>query len=177
MKTILVPTDGSEAAEKALNVALDLAEKHIADIKLLHVLLRDKEPHELLRLPEFVPDEVMVSELQALANGPKTMRTAEELMAAPNLPDRPAPVALLRSIGRNVLGRAHTLAGERGIHAEVLDIVDGAAAPAISAAAISEDVDMVVMGMRGLRAIEAVTIGSVSQDVCRSVACTFIAVH
>ena len=30
MKTILVPTDGSEAAVKALDVALDLAEKHDA---------------------------------------------------------------------------------------------------------------------------------------------------
>ena len=52
MKTILVPIDGSDVSEKALEVALDLAEHHNAQVKLLHVLLRDKEPEELLRLPD-----------------------------------------------------------------------------------------------------------------------------
>jgi len=67
MKTILVPTDGSVAAEKALDLALDLAEKHGAGIKLLHVLLQDKEPNELLRLPDLSAAEGDVgSALKAL---------------------------------------------------------------------------------------------------------------
>ena len=52
MKRILVAIDGSRAADKALEVGLDLAEQHQAEIRLLHVLLRDKEPTELLRLPD-----------------------------------------------------------------------------------------------------------------------------
>ena len=43
MKTILMPTDGSEPAVKALDVALDLACQHEANVRLMHVLLRDKE--------------------------------------------------------------------------------------------------------------------------------------
>ncbi len=178
MKTILVPTDGSTAAEKALDLALDLAQKHDADLKLLHVLLRDKEPDELLRLPELSAAEGDVrSELESLEKGPKTPRTAEELMGERSAPRRPAPESLLRTIGAHVLKRADAHAAERGVSAEILELADSAAAPAIKAAADAIHADTIVMGTRGLRQIEAVTFGSVSQEVCRSVDCTCIAVH
>lgn len=179
MKTILVPTDGSVAAGKALEVAFDLGERHGAKVKLLHVLLGDKEPQELLRLPELEDDLDVASELRKLSEGPVTQRSVDDIMGAPNLPERPVPDALLRTIGTGVLRRASARAKERGITVEVLDIADGAASPstAIAAAAIAESIDTIVMGMRGLRQIDAVAFGSVSQQVCRSVKCTCIAVH
>jgi nucleotide-binding universal stress UspA family protein len=178
MKTILVPTDGSAAAEKALDLALDLAQKHDADLKLLHVLLRDKEPDELLRLPELSEAEGdMVGELHACEHCPEAQRTVEELMGARNVPKRPAPESLLRQIGAHVLKRATAHAEERGVSAEMLDLADGAAAPAIKSAAEATNADTIVMGTRGLRQIEAVTFGSVSQEVCRTVQCTCVAVH
>jgi len=178
MKTILVPTDGSMAAEKALDLALDLAQKHDADVKLLHVLLRDKEPDELLRLPELSEAEGdVVSELHACEHCPEAQRTVEELMGERNVPKRPAPESLLRQIGAHVLKRATAHAAERGVSAEMLELADGAAAPSIKAAAEATNADTIVMGTRGLRQIEAVTFGSVSQEVCRLVGCTCIAVH
>jgi nucleotide-binding universal stress UspA family protein len=59
----------------------------------------------------------------------------------------------------------------------MLDLADGAAAPAIKSAAEATNADTIVMGTRGLRQIEAVTFGSVSQEVCRTVQCTCVAVH
>jgi nucleotide-binding universal stress UspA family protein len=177
MKTILVPTDGSAAAEKALDLALDLAEKHDADIKLMHVLLRDKEPFELLRLPDIEADQALAGEIRKLASGPGTPRSAAELMANPNLPERPAPEPLLRTIGASVLSRAHARAAGRGVRVDVLDVADGATAPSIATAATAQDADTIVMGMRGLRYSDALTFGSVSQEVCRSVDCTCVAVH
>lgn len=178
MKTILVPTDGSLAAEKALDLALDLAEKHETSVTLLHVLLRDKEPNELLNLPELAAaDEDVVRALNALAKTPVEPRSAADVMGAPNAPDRPAPEPLLRTIGAHVLERARTRAGARGVPVEALDIADGPAAPAIAAAAKTLAADSIVMGMRGLRQIEAVAFGSVSQEVCRTVDCTCVAVH
>jgi nucleotide-binding universal stress UspA family protein len=178
MKTILVPTDGSVAAEKALDLALDLAQKHGANLKLLHVLLRDKEPDELLRLPELSEAEGdVVSKLHACEHCPEAQRTAEELMGECNVPKRPAPESLLRQIGAHVLKRATAHAAERGVKAEILDLADGATAPAIKAAAESAKADTIVMGTRGLRQIEAGTFGSVSQQVCRTVECTCVAVH
>ncbi len=178
MKTILVPTDGSVAAEKALDLALDLAQKHKANVKLLHVLLRDKEPDELLRLPELSKaGGDVVSELHECEHCPEAQRTVEELMGERNVPRRPAPESLLRQIGTHVLKRATAHAAERGVSAEMLELADGAAAPAIKAAAEATKVDTIVMGTRGLRQIEAVTFGSVSQEVCRLVDCTCVAVH
>ena len=178
MKTILVPTDGSIAAEKALDLALDLAQKHGANLKLLHVLLRDKEPDELLRLPELSEAEGdVVNELHACEHCPEAQRTVEDLMGERNVPKRPAPEGLLRNIGTHVLKRATAHAAERGVNAEILELADGATAPAIKAAAESAQADTIVMGTRGLRQIEAITFGSVSQQVCRTVACTCIAVH
>lgn len=177
MKTILVPTDGSQAARKALGVAFDLAEKHNADIKLLHVLLREMEPDELLRLPGLAENQHVTRQLSDLAQGPKTVRTAKDLMSTPNAPDRPAPEALLRMIAEHVLGQACAQARNRDVAVEVLEIADGAAAPAIKAAAEMQAVDTIVMGMRGLGQIEATTFGSVSQEVCREIKCTCVAVH
>lgn len=178
MKTILVPTDGSHAAEKALGLALDLAEKHGATVKLLHVLLADKEPCELLRLPDIQSaGDSIVSALQGLEDGPEVVRTAEELMGQRNTPDRPAPAPLLREIGNHVLERAKGQAASRGIAVDVMSLSDGAAAPAIVEAAADAKADAIVMGSRGLRQIESVAFGSVSQEVCRSTACTCVAVH
>jgi nucleotide-binding universal stress UspA family protein len=178
MKTILVPTDGSAAAEKALDLALDLAEKHGATINLLHVLLRDKEPNELLRLPELsAAGGDVAGALKSLELSPETPRTAEELMGERNAPRRPTPESVLRIIGTHVLKRAIAHAGKRGVRTEVLELADGAAAPAIKAAAAAANADTIVMGTRGLRQIEAVTFGSVSQEVCRTVECTCVAVH
>ncbi len=176
MKTILVPTDGSQPAMKALDLALDLAQQHAADVHLMHVLLRDKEADELLSLPDVGEAGTdVVSELERLANHPQAPVTAEDLMA--NVVRQPAPEELLRLLGAQVLVSAQKRAVERGIKAEVLDLVDGAPAPSIIAAAETTGADTIVMGTRGLRNIEVITFGSVSQEVCRTAACTCVAVH
>jgi nucleotide-binding universal stress UspA family protein len=178
MKTILVPTDGSTTADAALDVALDLAEKHGAGLKLLHVLLRDKEPFELLRLPGLgAAGGDLKGALDQLAKAPKASRSPGDILAHPNAPEHPAPDDLLRRIGAQVLKRAGQRAIRRGIAAEPLAIADGPAAAAIVAAARAHNIDTIVLGMRGLREIEAVTLGSVSQEVCRAAPCACIAVH
>jgi nucleotide-binding universal stress UspA family protein len=178
MKTILVPTDGSSTAEAALGVALDLAEKHGAKIMLLHVLLRDKEPSELLRLPGLKEARKDVAEaLGELAAGPATPRTASDILSHPGRPERPVPEALLRTIGAHVLKRASAQARARRLSVEELDLADGPAAPMIVALARMGGIDAIVMGTRGLRQIEAIAFGSVSQEVCRSADCACIAVH
>lgn len=176
MKTILVPTDGSEAAEKALDVAFDLARQHGATIKLLHVLLRDKEPEDLLQLPdvENAGDDVL-RELQRAAENPGEPLSASQVMS--NVVKKPTSEAVLRTLGERVLIRARERAEAGSVRAEALDLADGEPAPAIVASAERAGADMIVMGTRGLRQIEAFTFGSVSQEVCRLAPCTCVAVH
>jgi nucleotide-binding universal stress UspA family protein len=103
--------------------------------------------------------------------------SAAEMMAHPNAILRPASELVLRMIGNHVLKRARERAAERGLVAELLELADTAPALAIVAAAEAEGVDTIVMGMRGLSLSDRAIIGSVSQEVCRTAACTCIAVH
>ena len=114
MKTILMPTDGSTAADKALDLALDLAKLHGASLKILHVLLRDKEPWELLRLPEMSSaDPELVEALKEMEQAPAVPHMADEIMANPNAADRPVPDAMLHAIGGHVMARAVARSGAR----------------------------------------------------------------
>lgn len=178
MKRVLVPFDGSKAAERALGVAVDLTLQHGADLTLLHVLLHEAEADQLLHLPGIadVPAEV-VDELKRLAQRPAPNRSIQEEMSNPGAPMRPAPNVLLRLVGAHVLDWAKARAAARGIEATALDLADGPAAEIILAAARDMDADAIVMGTRGLRPIDAITVGSVSQEVCRTANCTCIMVH
>jgi len=178
MKRILVPFDGSTAAESALGVAVDLALQHGASLTLVHVLLHEAEAEQLLNLPGIadVPKEV-VDELRRVAQTPAPARSIQEEMSNPGAPMRPAPDVLLRLVGSHVLDWAKAQAAERGIEAKALDLADGPAAQTIIATANDMDADAIVMGTRGLRPIDAITVGSVSQEVCRTANCTCIMVH
>ena len=178
MKRILVAIDGSRAADKALEVALDLAEQHQAEIKLLHVLLRDKEPTELLRLPDLDHAKSdLMGELRRLAQAPAAARSASEIMSNPGIPDRHVPVGILRKIGTYLLNRAGCSAEARCVPAEVLKLADGPVAETITATAVAVQATTIVMGSRGLRLIDALGFGSASQEVFRTAPCTCVAVH
>jgi nucleotide-binding universal stress UspA family protein len=178
MKVILVPTDGSLAADKALDIALDLVEKHEAALVLMHVLLKDKEPNEILRLPELegAGDDVTAT-LTEISKAPEPEHSVTELMGERDHPNRPVDEELLRRIGVHVLKRAEARAAARGVSAQLLDLQDGKPAKAIVAAAKASGADTIVMGTRGLRTIEAMAFGSVSQEVCRTAPCACVAVH
>lgn len=177
MKTILTPTDGSATADKALDLALDLAECKGAKIKLFHVLLRDKEPEELMRLPGVAVDKPVMAELQGLMSEPATAWSPQQIMDNPDRPLRPASEALLTAVGNDILSRASSRAQARGVVVDVLGIADDRTAQAIVKAAADLKADTIVMGMRGLGQIEEVTFGSVSHEVCRLAGCTCIAIH
>ena len=178
MQTILVAVDGSKPAGKALEVALVLAKQHKAKIVLLHVLLRDKEPEELLHVSDLaVSRSALAGRLNSLRLAEPKSRTAEEIMVDPGAPSRPVPEAVLREIGAHVLKQGRARAAKRRVRVEVLEPDAGPPGPAIAAAAAAVQADAIVMGSRGLRQIDSFTFGSVSREVCQLAHCTCIAVH
>lgn len=177
MRKIFVPTDGSLVAIKALSIALDLAEKHDAKLYLFHALLNDKEPEELMRLQILENRSDINSELDRISREPKASKPVEAIMTNPILPERPTPNSLLIEIGEEILVDARKASEDRNIPCEVLDISEQPASRAIIETVKNIHADMIVMGMRGLRQIEAMTFGSVSQDVCRATDCTCVVVH
>lgn len=177
MKNILVSTDGSVAAQKALDVAVDLAKSHDAGLVLFHTLMFDKEPEQLLKLAGVFEDQDLCRELEALRDAPAPVHTIEEVMEHPEAPTHPVPANVLRTIGEHVLDHALNAVTEHGVIARSLDVSDGAIAKAIVTAAEEIDAIMIVLGTRGLGQIEELTFGSVSHEVCRITDRTCVLVH
>jgi nucleotide-binding universal stress UspA family protein len=63
-KTILVPVDGSANSRRAIEAAAELAKCHQASIVLLHVILDEPLPKELLRM--IVRGEITESRMEIL---------------------------------------------------------------------------------------------------------------
>lgn len=177
MQKILVPVDGSAISHKALAVACDLARAHGSRVLLLHSLLRDKEPQELHRLADLDgAPAALHAALGALEHAPARELSEEERLRDHNALERPVPEELLREIGTCILHAAGEEAARVGVEAEPLALHEGPAADGILSCATGEAVEAIVMGRRGLRNVEAIAFGSVSQAVGDKAPCTCITV-
>jgi nucleotide-binding universal stress UspA family protein len=174
IKTMVVPTDGSEHAEKAVGFAADIAGKYGARIILVHALMHSETPGELrslLKRLEAPADliarldeetDAMVSTIgSAYAEVPVLM---------------PLSADLLEAIGQRVCDRAREIAREHGAGEVTVSIVNAAPAEAILAAAQHEKADMIVMGSRGLGRLQGLLLGAVSQRVSHLATCTCVTV-
>ena len=172
INTILVPTDGSDHARKAVALASDLAEKYGATLILLHVLLRGRLPKGMERLAEAEhiteaedPSQVFSGNIPAASSavfrGPRT---------------KPLSRQVYEIVGRQILENAEKSANERDIDEVRLLIEDGDPAQRILECAEREKADVIVMGSRGLSDLKGLLVGSVSHKVSELSPCTCIAV-
>ena len=133
-KNILVAVDGSTAATRALESAIQISDKFGAGLHLLHV----------------------VREMQMPLN--------------PGLVDRYEEVQrqrhdLLRSAGEDILNQAKRMAQSKGIDSVESDIGSGDPATAIAGYADNKQIDLIVIGNRGLGQVHSMLMGSVSRKV------------
>ena len=179
MQTILVPTDGSGPADKAIELACDLAARHDARICLLHVLLRDKEPEDLRKLAAAAEIDAGLQDAlaSAAAAPPDPSVPAAVLAMDPTAVAHPVPTEVLQALGRKVLEAAERGVMLRGVDRVSQALEDGEAAQCIVEAAARERADTIVMGHRGLGDIEGITLGSVSNRVSHLAACTVIMIR
>jgi nucleotide-binding universal stress UspA family protein len=174
IKTIIVPTDGSEHANKAVDLAADIAAKYGARMVILHVMLRHtSEAH----IEELCKENAMP---KALKNKLEELRKAflEMVVSSyePGPISVPIPDELLNEVGNLILDNARQRAESKGIKDIMAYFVDGAPADKIIAAAEKEDADLIVMGSRGLGNVTGLLIGSVSNKVSHLSKCTCVTV-
>ncbi len=174
IKTILVPIDGSVHANKALDLASDLAEKYKARIVLLHVLLRHNSTDEVLALCEELsaPDSV-VKNIQEFVNSTYAAVAASPYGVPVFLP---IPEESLKKIGKLITEKARDVLKKRNLKNYDIKIVDANPADCIIAAAEQEKADMIVMGSRGLSRLSGLFLGSVSHKVNNLSKCTCVTV-
>ena len=174
IKTVLVATDGSEHANKALDLASDVAAKYGARMVLLHVLLRDatvanvRELIDLSELPEELQEEI--ERLEAIP-----FETASISGAYADV-----PFALTRevldAVGSRITETARKTAADKGVEQISTVMTAGDPARRILETATAEQADMIVMGSRGFGDLRGLLLGSVSHKVSHLSACTCVTV-
>ena len=164
--TIMVPTDGSDHAARALAAAIDLTARYDASLIVLHVALH----------------HASAEEVEHILNGsdipPSIRRDIDRLHHV----SAPIPVggsgghhtlsqALSEHIGQHITMTAVAAAEKAGIRRVVSRVVSGSPTKRIVVVARAEDVKLLVMGTRGLGGLQSLFHGSVSQSVRQTCHC------
>jgi len=149
VETILVPTDGSDHADKAVAFAGDIASKYGAAIILLHVLTnsgRGRVPNEMRELMRL--EYVRITEFD------------------------------IRQAGANELLHNTEIQARKHGATEIEQVIEeGDPARRILACAKARGADLIVMGSRGLGDLQGLLLGSVSRKVGHLAKCTCITVR
>jgi nucleotide-binding universal stress UspA family protein len=143
IRKVLIATDGSDHATKAVALGSDIAAKYDAEVLLVHVLLRHELSDDLNRMAEvedIARDDGMISHFFT-------------------------SVGTLENIGKEVLARAEELAREHGVTKITSRVEDGKPVETILGLIEAEGVDLVATGARGLSDIGALILGSVSHKL------------
>lgn len=151
---ILVPIDGSNHADRALDAAIEFACDYDADLHILHVIGAREVPRELRHL----------SKRPSLPSASPNAATAYEMEIAKDVAE-----ALLQDARE----RAEAAGLER-VHAHW---ESGPAAQRIHAYVKRNAIDLIVMGARGLGVFTGLLVGSVSRKVQDMASCSVITIR
>jgi nucleotide-binding universal stress UspA family protein len=163
MKNILVATDGSALAERAVRVAAELAAARGARLTIINV----REPAALGDEGAAFADEEFA---RAVRNRADLLDTVGRHFLGVDPPmaieahDQQSGF-LRQYLSDRSLGRAEAAAKQAGVEAPVMLSAVGDAAQEIVAAAERLGADLIVLGRRGVGAMEELLLGSVSQKV------------
>jgi len=171
IKKILVPVDGSTHSVKAVELASDLAGKYGAEIMLLHVLLRGHMPEGLKRAMDVEVRHGGAKGVQNLVTYPQAILARVDDKKSTQL-----SVDELNFIGKKMLSGVVELCHEKGVKNVSQHIDEGNPVEIILKLADSADVDMIVMGSRGLSELKGMLLGSVSYKVNNLSKCTCVTV-
>ena len=145
-KKKLIPFDGSEHSKKAILFAADVAQQHLSELFLVHVV-KDKDiPPEVL---EYIESEKI--------NGGIGKVSA-------------------KLISEGIMRAAQNQLQEMGLKITKSMVFRGDPAEEILQFAKNNDIDMIVIGSRGLGKIKGLLLGSVSSKVCQLAECTCVTV-
>jgi len=143
---ILVPVDGSEHAFHAVDVACIIARQLGGTLRLVHVVPDRAVPEGLKRF----------AELEHIQGPPEYVYTA--------------------AVAENVLNAGRDRAADNDVKDVETAVEYGDAAKGILEVANRHDVDMIVMGTRGLSDIQGLLFGSVAHKVSHDATCRVVIV-
>jgi nucleotide-binding universal stress UspA family protein len=173
IKTILVPTDGSDHAVKAIAIASDIASKYDARVILFHALLAGISGGEILNLIESNQlSEQCRDDLQQTARLQASIKSTA-MFGSGDLSPSPD---ILEHIGRDLLDAGETVVRQHGVKNVSQILTNGEPIDCILRAIDDEEIDMIVMGSRGLGTLDGLLIGSMSHKLGHLADCTVVTV-
>lgn len=175
-KKILVATDGSKHARKAVEFGSDIAAKYGAEVVLAHVLLSGEVPEDLRRMAEV---EHLTDE-RGQPIFPYAAAAAEPgaaIYGTRDADDEARSYRILRAVGEKILDSAESSVRARGVDKVRKHLLDGRPVERILALIDREKPDLVVCGARGLSDLEAVLLGSVSHKLSHLAPVTCVTVR
>jgi len=135
IKKILLATDGSANSRKALGFAVDMASRYDAELHVLHVIQNMEVPLEVL-----------------------------EYISAEEIEDSPASF-YLEKIGKKIIKQSENECKINGCENVYTIVLRGDPADMIIEVAKDKQMDLIVLGSRGLRGVKGRLLGSVSRKV------------
>lgn len=142
-RKVLIAVDGSAHAKRAVAYGAKIAAQNESEVVLFHVMRH--------------------------LGGDRVPAALEELEHVEHV--RLTEADMLRSVAEAVINEARDLAGTEGATKVQSVIEDGDPATRILAYCRTHEVDLIVMGHRGLGGLASLLIGSVSQKVSHAAPC------
>lgn len=173
MTTIIIATDGSLCAERAVHVGADIARSRNADVVVISAIDDRPIPDSLRAIAETEHLVERASEAHEphLSNVPTWMM--EGVHAAAQAEEQ---MQLRHVIADLAMEKARAILKEAGVENFKEEVGEGDATEIILRAAMREDAGMIVMGTRGIGAFKSLVYGSTSQEVAKEAACTCVTV-
>ena len=154
-KKILVAMDGSENSQKAAQAALELAEKLKTELVVLHAIIPP------------------TSYYQTTIASPTGMS-----LPAPSQHEIDAYYSYARKVATGIVGEVESKAKRQGIHikTQITEAVSSVVETILNHAA-KENVDLIVVGTRGLGGFKKLLLGSVSSGIVSHAQCPVLVVR
>ena len=168
-ETILVPTDGSEHANKAVELASDIAEKYKARMVLLHVLPTGPLPDSLRRMAQ-------AEHITSASPGAAPLTPEGQFPASTIFGKEDETQEVRNFIAEKIVSDAKRVAREKGVENTSGAIEDGDPTDRILQYVEKEGANLIVMGSRGLGDLKGLLVGSVSHKVSQMSPCSCITV-
>lgn len=175
IKTILVATDGSDHAKKALSLASDLGAKYGARLILVHVLLSHANSETLHNLA--IRSSLSKKQRDVLDNYEANFQMDVAAGGGDvGFVTAPPPRTLVETIGKQIMDRAEKVAAKAGVKKIDTMLHEGDPAEVILDLTVKHKVDMIVLGSRGLSDFKGLLLGSVSHKISAQADCTCVTV-
>lgn len=158
IKKILVAYDGSETSQAALDYAAELADSHQARLFLTHVMREKEAPYSPAKhTPPYQNNESVA---------PSALPDEEDTSHSENIKKDKGTFLLERARNNLYLDPAQI----------ELQVLYGEPVKKICEYAEKEDVDIIIMGNRGLHGFRKFMLGSISQKVIQNAHCPVLVV-